>query len=97
MKAIERDGVIALLVQTAEEQRERDRRIREFQDFVFDSANPPAGFSEGDWEILADLAYDLDFYESDPGKRREDPSYYGDERLVRDIRESLAKLGVQPA
>ena len=57
---------------------------------------PPADFSEADWEILADLAYDLDFYVSDPSRRREDASYYGEERLIREIRESLTKLGVHP-
>jgi hypothetical protein len=93
MKAIARAEVISLLIQTMEEQAERDQRIREFQRFVFHTAKPPADFSQEDWEILADLAYDLDFYVSDPNLRREDASYYGEERLVSEIRESLAKLG----
>jgi len=96
MKSIARADIIALLTQTVAEHNERDDRIRQFQDFVFHTPKPPADFSEAYWEILADLAYDLDFYVSDPARRREDASYYGEERLIREIRESLTKLGVHP-
>lgn len=92
-----RADIIALLMQAVAERNERDDRIRQFQDFVFHTTKPPGDFSEGDWEILGDLAYDLAFYVSDPDLRREDASYYGEERFIREIRESLTRLGVQPA
>ena len=50
------------------------------------------------WETLSDLAVDLDYYEPDPIDRREDASYYGDQRVEVEITEALEKLGqVAPA
>lgn len=69
----------------------RKQRIREFQEYVFNSDDLP-GFDDEESDVLAELAYDLDFYVENPEWRREDPSYYGDERLIREIRESISKL-----
>jgi len=38
---------------------------------------------------------DLDYYEPDTAMRREDPTFYGDERLEREIQEALNKLHLQ--
>jgi len=38
------------------------------------------------------LTQDLDYYESDPGMRLEDPSYFGEQRAVTEISEVLQKL-----
>ena len=43
-------------------------------------------------EIIADLAYDLDYYEPNPDWRREDPSFYGPERAVKEIEAALSRL-----
>ncbi|WP_126972914.1 hypothetical protein [Gynurincola endophyticus] len=43
-------------------------------------------------EILSGLAYDLDFYEPNEDWRNEDPSYYGDDRLEKEIRIAIQKL-----
>lgn len=43
-------------------------------------------------EVLADLAYDMSFYEPDAVLRNEDWSYFGDDELVRRIQEALSKL-----
>jgi hypothetical protein len=43
-------------------------------------------------ELMYDLAYDLDFYEPNPIWRSEDPSYYGEERLVEIVSESIQKI-----
>ena len=87
-----RSEVAALLLGIASGPNERERRIREFQEYVFHTEAPPSGFDDREWEVMADLAYDLDFYEEDPERRREDTSFYGEERLVREIHESMAKL-----
>jgi hypothetical protein len=42
--------------------------------------------------FLADLAYDLDFFEPDPFVRVESTSYYGHERLEEEIRTALRRL-----
>lgn len=57
----------------------REQLIKEFQDRIWNDENPN--------EILSELAYDLDFYEPNEELRKEDASYYGDERL-----EELLKL-----
>jgi len=44
------------------------------------------------FEVFSDLAHDLDYYEPDPQIRQEDPSYYGDERLEKEISEALKKI-----
>ena len=44
------------------------------------------------WEILRDLAYDLDFFQPDERVRSEDKSLYREERALTEIREALAKL-----
>jgi hypothetical protein len=43
-------------------------------------------------EMLSALAYDLDFYEPDEALRKQEPSYYGDERLEAEIKSVLRKL-----
>jgi hypothetical protein len=43
-------------------------------------------------EILSELAIDLDYYEPNTEWRKEDPSYYGDEKLEEEIRSALNKI-----
>jgi len=44
------------------------------------------------FDILAELAYDLNFFVADPVLRMEDSDYYGDERLVKEIKAALRGL-----
>jgi hypothetical protein len=53
---------------------------------------PPIGVGQQAYDILADLAYDLDFFEPDPFLRVESTSYYGRERLEEEIRTALRRL-----
>ena len=49
-------------------------------------------------DILDELAFDLNFFVADPARRTEDPSYYGDERLISEINAALRRLSqVLPA
>lgn len=43
-------------------------------------------------EILRDLAYDLEYYVSDPDNRREDPSYFGSDKALEEIETARKKL-----
>ena len=43
-------------------------------------------------EILRDLAYDLEYYVSDPDMRKEDPTFYGPERALEEIQLARRKL-----
>jgi hypothetical protein len=47
---------------------------------------------QGAFDILGELAYDLNFFVADPARRAEDPSYYGDERLEKEIKVALRRL-----
>jgi len=44
------------------------------------------------YEILYDLAFDLDNYEPNIEWRQEEPSYYGDEKLEILVKEALGKI-----
>lgn len=43
-------------------------------------------------DILRDLAIDLEYYVPDPNIRREDFSYYGDDRAREEIKIALGKI-----
>ena len=89
-----RDELIALLQEILREGTGRRERIERFQQEVWQGPSDPA--QEPLPASLADLAYDLDFYEGDPGARREDPAYFGDDRLVAEVAATLRGLGVEP-
>ena len=42
--------------------------------------------------VLSDLAYDLDFFQSEADIRSMDGSYYGYDRLFKEIEDAMAKL-----
>lgn len=63
--------------------------IRRLQDFVW--TTEAVGTSTQD-EIFRLLAHDLDFYEPDSRVRREDTSYFGDERLLDELQGAKAAL-----
>jgi hypothetical protein len=43
-------------------------------------------------DILIDLSFDIEPYEANPERRRQDPSYFGDEKLEELIKEALEKI-----
>jgi hypothetical protein len=43
-------------------------------------------------DILVELSQDLEYYVADPKLRREDPSYYGEEKLEKLLKEALGKI-----
>lgn len=67
----------------------RKQLISEFQEFVWNDDNAN--------ELLSQLAYDLDFYEPNEDLQKEDQSYYGDERLEKEIKSVIQKLKEQGA
>ena len=66
--------------------------IRAFQIFVWNQSSPACDMTDEEWEILSNLALDLDYYVADPLRRRLDPTFYGDERLEEEIRSALARF-----
>ncbi len=70
----------------------RQKLIKQFQDEVW---NDESIQDETLNEILSELAYDLDFYEPNEEWKKEDPSYYGDDRLEVVIKTAIQKLQEQ--
>jgi hypothetical protein len=51
-----------------------------------------AAFPKPIFDVLADLAMDLEHYVADPKARAEDPSYFGDEKAMEKIKAALKRL-----
>ena len=66
---------------------DRKRFISEFQDFIWNAENAN--------ENLTELAYQLDFYESDVTERRKDPSCFGDDKLAVEVALAIQQLKEQ--
>jgi len=64
--------------------------VPKFQDSVWHSeVSFPSQTAE---DAARDLAYDLEYYVSDPKRRAEDSSYFGEERAVAEIRSALSMM-----
>lgn len=83
-------GWIAALEQLLADSGQRLEHLRRFQEAVWGEEVADADPDVDD--LLGELAYDLDFYEPDPRARAEDPSFFGDERLEREVRAALDRL-----
>ena len=88
-----RATVVALLESTLRGERYLSDAISELQDAVRKDKLQVGSAEE---EIFGDLAYDLDYYESSPSARAEDPSFFDEERALNEIRDALARIAVVP-
>lgn len=68
---------------------ERKKLVKEFQEQIWDERT---NLDNPVFDILSELAYDLDFYEPDENLRSEDGSYYSDDKLEVEIASALKKL-----
>ena len=79
-----------LLRKILEKEQEKQELINEFQNSVW---NGKLSFLNKEIEeILNNLAVDLEYYVSNDKARKEDPSFYGNDRLEKEIREALDKI-----
>lgn len=67
----------------------RVKLIKEFQEKIWNDESIKDERLNG---ILSELAYDFDFYEPNEQLRKEDPSYYGDDRLKEQINSVLQMI-----
>lgn len=82
--------LVDLLTIAMEKTEERPQVISRFQKSILES---DVGIPKSvEWEILRELAYDLDYYEPNNAFLLEDPSFYGDEQLEEVISKALEKL-----
>ena len=87
------DNLVILLEKILIDRENREDLINYFQNKIFNiNLNKDPNFNKDKFEILNELAYDLDFYEHNPELRKEDPSYYGEDRLNVEIKKALIKI-----
>ena len=66
--------------------------IRALQAMVWKSEGWDSGLPEEIVEVLADLAYDLDFYQPDPAVRAQDGSLFAADRALQEIADALRRI-----
>lgn len=66
--------------------------IRTFQELIWGGDSWADALPGDSVEALKELAYDLDYYVSDPNLRCDDPSYFGDERAIEEIHTALGRV-----
>lgn len=76
----------------AVEANDRKKLVYDFQETVWNTDNTDDVGADPVMEVLRDLAYDLEYYVADPKVRGEDPSFYGEDRLEREIKNSLSLI-----
>lgn len=69
---------------------QRSLLIKDFQKEIWDLTEA----SDAGYEVLSELAYDLDFYEPDENIRKESASLFGEARLKTEILSAIQKLRV---
>ena len=92
------ETMLGLLAKALRDRSSRKKAVDEFLRYHFKNELLLKRSGQGDaLEILGDLAYDLNFFVADPALRAQDPAYYGDERLEREIKtafQRLSQLGI---
>jgi len=85
--------LIGLLQRALENADERAQRISEFQQLVWESyVAESTQIDPSILDILHNLAYDLDFYEPNKEWCNESPSFFGDEKFERIIKEAINQI-----
>lgn len=72
--------------------KERQNNIKQFQNIVWNDTSIKDELLN---DLLTDIAYLLDFYEPNEELRKEDPSYYDDNRLEEEVKLAIQKLHKQ--
>jgi len=87
------EAIIRQLEDALDSEADLGQRIKAIQDAVW--ASPGDEHRKNEWGVLRELAYDLDFFVSDPKHRMEDASYFGEDRARDEIRSALDRLRSQ--
>jgi len=84
--------VLGLLQAATLEPAKLPEAISALQALVWKSQEWDSGLPTETVEALADLAYDLDFYEPDSAARAEDPSYFAEDRALQEIAGAFRRI-----
>jgi hypothetical protein len=83
--------ILDLLVRISHDAKLDPALVRDLQERIW-KTKPVRGQTDRMLEVLSELAYDLDFWEPDPVKRREDPSFFDDSRARAEIQRAIERL-----
>jgi hypothetical protein len=87
------DEILGVLIKILQEPSSRKETVKEFERYYGGIGTiARSSISRDVLDILDDLVWDLAFYVADPATRAQDPSYYGDERLVKEVDAALRLL-----
>ena len=87
------DKILGLLTNILRESSSRKEVVKEFERYYHGIGVVVRRSIRHDvLDILDELVCDLGFYVADPAVRAQDPSYFGDERLVREVESTLRLL-----
>jgi hypothetical protein len=91
MDALEK--ILGLLAEASKDPSSRQEAVDEFLRCYSENESAiKRSVGQEAFDVLGDLAWDLNFFVADPGKRAQDSSYYGDERLEQEIGTALQRL-----
>lgn len=82
-----KEMIVQLLISS---EPERSKKISTFQQLIWKDKS--IDFEEDLYEILHNLAVDLNYYVPNPEWRKEDSSYYDEQGLITNIEEALQAI-----
>jgi len=85
------DQIVRLLIKILRHPSSREVTVAEFEKYLC-KIEVRRSIPGNVLDILGELNYDLGFYVADPVMRAQDPSYFGDERLVEEVESTLELL-----
>jgi len=83
------DNRIRILERAIQQPERLSELIEEFQGIVW---NTERETETPEWQVLSDLALDLEYYEPNPERRKEDKSFFAEERAINEIKIALSKF-----
>lgn len=81
--------LLLILYEILESKSDKIDSVRKFQNQIWELK-----IDNHQLEILNELAYDLDYYQPNVVLRKEDNSYFGEERLVIKIKSTIDRLNL---
>jgi hypothetical protein len=84
------NAIVIRLNYLLEHPAELPNAVPELQQAIWEGGGDPN--EESQWEVLRDLAYDLNYYQPSPRIRSKENWLFGEDRALEEIRQALGKL-----
>jgi hypothetical protein len=83
---------IISMIRGALESKNFKEEVPNIQTYIWGSEANQSELTENETEVLNELAYDLEYFVSNPVHRAEDPSYFGNDRAEKELLSALKQL-----